>query len=57
MHSAQVMEGLLQELGQPWEEPYLLMAEEELPIPQQLQAMRQVLEKYMEFLPPEKLLV
>ncbi|WP_158546241.1 hypothetical protein [Adhaeribacter pallidiroseus] len=51
------MEGLLQELGQPWEEPYLLMAEEELPIPQQLQAMRQVLEKYMEFLPPEKLLV
>ncbi|WP_158267533.1 hypothetical protein [Adhaeribacter arboris] len=48
---------MLQELSQPWEEPSLLVAEEELPASQQWQAMRQVLEKYMEFLPPDKLAV
>ncbi|RDC66240.1 cupin domain-containing protein [Adhaeribacter pallidiroseus] len=55
VHSSPVMEGLLQELGQPWEDSSFLIAEEVPPTPQQLQAMRQVLEKYMEFLPPDQL--
>ncbi|WP_158267534.1 hypothetical protein [Adhaeribacter arboris] len=50
------MEGLLQDLGQPLSEPILPNAPETPPTPQQLQAMRQVLEKYMEFLPSGQLL-
>lgn len=56
VHSSPVMQGLLEEIGQPLNEPSLPAAEGIPPTPEQLQALRQVLEKYMEFLLPDKLM-
>jgi mannose-6-phosphate isomerase-like protein (cupin superfamily) len=54
VHSSPVMEGLLQEIGQPLDEPLLPSDTGTPPTPQQLQNMLQILGKYMEFLPPDK---
>jgi mannose-6-phosphate isomerase-like protein (cupin superfamily) len=56
VHSSPVMEGLLQELGQPLAKPLFPAAGEMPPTPQQLQNMLQILGKYMEFLPAGKLM-
>ena len=55
VHSSPVMEGLLQELGQPIQDPAHLPVSEAPPSAAQMQNMLQVLGKYMEFLPVEKL--
>ncbi|QHT68783.1 cupin domain-containing protein [Rhodocytophaga rosea] len=55
VHSSPVMEGLLQELGNPIQDMGHLPVLETPPSATQMQAMLQVLGKYMEFLPAEKL--
>lgn len=55
VHNSTIIEGLLQELGQPLQEPVQQPMLDSRPSATQMQAMLQVLGKYMEFLPPDKL--
>jgi mannose-6-phosphate isomerase-like protein (cupin superfamily) len=55
VHSSAVMEELLRELGQPLSDPSSPPAPAGPPSEAQLQQLMQVLGRYMEFLPPEKL--